>query len=31
MNSCVLERIVDFLIRVGEHCMDCEGKGDDKR
>ena len=25
-NCCVLEKIVDFIIKVGEHCMKCEGK-----
>ena len=26
MNECVLESIVKFLIKIGEHCMNCEGK-----
>ena len=29
MNShqeCMVEKIVDFLIKVGEHCMKCEEK-----
>ena len=24
--DCMLEKIVDFLIKAGEHCMGCEGK-----
>jgi len=25
-NSCVLQEIVEFLIKAGEHCLECEGK-----
>lgn len=25
-NDCMLKEITSFLIRVGEHCMKCEGK-----
>ena len=25
-KDCMLEKITSFLIRVGEHCMKCEGK-----
>lgn len=25
-NSCLIEKITDFLIKVGEHCMECEKK-----
>jgi len=23
-NDCMVEKIADFLIKVGEHCMKCE-------
>jgi len=23
-QTCMLEKIVDFLIKVGEHCLKCE-------
>ena len=25
-NSCMLKEITNFLIKVGEHCLECEGK-----
>ena len=25
-DSCMLKEITDFLIKVGEHCLECEGK-----
>ena len=25
-NRCLIEKITDFLIKVGEHCMECEEK-----
>ena len=25
-NECILKQITDFLIKVGEHCLECEQK-----